>query len=164
MFPANMRDYFERGRWLHVSGQRTGGWQRMRCPLERHSVTSHALDVREGNKTQSRASGQNTTRFGTMGEQFNVLGGRKERKVSAQSSRVLERRAQLTRGTGRPKPRRRSLAPRHQPPNRHGAPAVTVMLCTNVSTKSVAPLRGSPVVPRCRNMSWASSDHRPPGM
>ena len=64
-----------------------------------------------------------------------------ERKVSAQSSRVLERRAQLTRGTGRPRPRRRSMAPRHQHPNRHGAPAVTwrtpaqhnmTMLCTNV--------------------------------
>ena len=78
--------------------------------------------------------------FPTVGHFFFGEEGQ-ERKVSAQSTRVLEKRAQLTRGTGRPRPRRRSSAPRHQPPNRHGAPAVAwrttaqhnmTMLCTNV--------------------------------
>ena len=63
-----------------------------------------------------------------------------ERKVRCKH-RLAQEGAQLTRETGRPRPRRRSMAPRHQHPNRHGAPTVTLrtpaqhnmtMLCTNV--------------------------------
>ena len=79
---------------------------------------------------------------------------RKESKVSAQSSRVLDPRSTHEEKRS-PQITSEVVGTSPSPPNRHSA-------------KSVAPLRGSPVVQtnlaraRCCKKSWASSDHGPP--
>ena len=55
MFAARKGGNSEQEWWLHVPGQRTGGWHRTRCSPETDSVTNHIPDVREGDITQSRA-------------------------------------------------------------------------------------------------------------